>query len=236
MKPFPRLLVTLFLIAGAGGPQWAPPAARAGEAALPKTRINPKDGAELVLIPAGEYVAANLHLKTPVRRTLPAYYLYRKPVTIAQYERFCVGTERKLPRQPDWTKAAGDSLIPQRWTRGITEAPVSGVTWEDAVAYCRWAGVSLPTDGQWEKAAWGTIGPDTVPESPFGILDLRVVIHQWCEFNPEDRSSMLLQGPKAAGLHSIRGAYGPFDPQPWEHSALQDGKFGNGFRSALNLP
>ena len=126
---------------------------------VPFVLQQPPEG--MALIPAGEFWQGRVYytlidelgmLARARMDDLPAhvvhvdaFYLDKYEATNSDYARFVEATGHRKPFH--WV----GGKVPQ----GQERFPVYNVSWDDANAYCGWAGKRLPTESEWEKAARG---------------------------------------------------------------------------------
>lgn len=158
------VLGALALVPLRGGPL-TPGAPRPSPGAI---TVNEQDASVLVAIPGGDYRVGSTPAEMAeacdeARRSWPgferrwldaegpahtvrlaSYCIGRCEVTNAQYRRFVAATGFRAAGS--WEEQA------RQWGE---DAPVVCVSWGDAVAYCDWAGLRLPTEEEWEVAARG---------------------------------------------------------------------------------
>jgi formylglycine-generating enzyme required for sulfatase activity len=208
-----------------------------------ETRENRYDGATLVWVPPGDCllgsseadIAAILRQhpdwradwfvqETPRRATtLPGYWIYRDPVTVAQFRACCAATGWEMPPEPPWG-----------W---LDDHPMVNASWQDATHYAAWAGAAVPSEAQWEKAArgvdgrtwpWGDVwdadacahagnaegthvaGSHPANVSPFGVRETVGNVWEWCQAAPPGEyapapSRPLQRHPPTPSGHVLRG-------------------------------
>lgn len=141
-----------------------------------------------------------LDRQKPERRVyLDAFAIDKTEVTVAAYKTCVNARICSLPRA---TNCHADDVNYERENH-----PMNCVNWNQAKAYCKWAGKRLPTEAEWEKAARGTdgrkypwgndtptcnltvmsdcshgtqpVGSKPSGASPYGALDMAGNVEEW---------------------------------------------------------
>jgi formylglycine-generating enzyme required for sulfatase activity len=160
-------------------------------------------GVGMIAIPAGEFTmgSENKIERPPHTVFVDAFEIDQFEVTNEQFERFIAETGYVTDAEK-----TGDTSW-RYYATNKPNHPVVKVSWNDAKAFCEWAGKRLPTEAEWEKAARGTdgrtypwgndwdvdkantkeagyrgtviVGSFPAGASPYGVMDMAGNVAEW---------------------------------------------------------
>jgi formylglycine-generating enzyme required for sulfatase activity len=171
---------------------------------------------------------------------LEGFYIDQYEVTNRQYQAF-VDASGYVTDAEHKSEANTWRTVYQE---GMDDHPVVWMSWNDARAYCDWAGKRLPTEAEWEKAARGTdarlwpwgddwdadllnssqsgrrattpVGSFQAGASPYGVLDMAGNVWEW------------VNDWYAAGYYQTGNDRNPTGPESGEDRVLRGGGYNNG--------
>lgn len=157
--------------------------------------------------------------------TLDDFWIDQTEVTVEMFHAFVEATGHETTAEIEgWGAPWTDGPMEEEWphvpgtdwrhphgpdSSAMDDHPVVQVTWEDAAAYCEWAGGHLPTEAQWEMAARGTdlrLWPwgDTYDGNRGSFCDASCPVKRWNHDAYDDGYAL------TAPVGSFRGGASPY--------------------------
>jgi len=189
--------------------------------------IHEKTAIEMILVKPGKFIMGASKYRSedgahPVTITRP-YYMAKTEVTNAQFRLFV--DKAKYDGKPDIDPDPDYDLYLRHW-RGKSimskedNFPVVWVSWKNAKAFCKWSGLKLPTETQWEYACRaGTttlyfFGDDRKEFSKYGW------VHAGRDSENHFTHPVATKLPNAWGFHDMLGNVWEWVEDDWEESFI----------------
>lgn len=161
----------------------------------------------MVQVPAGKYEPVYPPSPEETEISVEAFAIDEAPVTNAEYLAF-------VKANPKWKKGSAarifaDESYLAHWAgptelgeRAPPKAPVVGVSWFAARAYCEWKGKRLPTESEWEYVASASETQADGKKDPAFISQL---LEWYSKPNPRVFPEVKQRKPNFFGVHDLHG-------------------------------